>query len=108
MDSTGEQAVGLYTAGWIKRGPSGVIGTNKTCAQETVALMVEDIAAGRHFEPTESADALAELIASRQPDAVSFSEWKKIDAEEVARGEAQGKPRVKFTQVADMVAVAKG
>ena len=108
VDSTGEQAVGLYTAGWIKRGPSGVIGTNKTCAQETVALMVEDIAAGRHFEPTESADALAELIASRQPDAVSFSEWKKIDAEEVARGEAQGKPRVKFTQVADMVAVAKG
>ena len=108
VDSSGEQAVGLYTAGWIKRGPSGVIGTNKTCAQETVALMVEDIAAGRHFEPTESADALAELIASRQPDAVSFSEWKKIDAEEVARGEAQGKPRVKFTQVADMVAVAKG
>jgi len=105
---SGEQAVGLYTAGWIKRGPSGVIGTNKTCAQETVALMVEDIAAGRHFEPTESADALAELIASRQPDAVSFSEWKKIDAEEVARGEAQGKPRVKFTKVADMVAVAKG
>ena len=108
VDSTGEQAVGLYTAGWIKRGPSGVIGTNKTCAQETVGLMVEDVAAGRHFEPTESADALAELIASRQPDAVSFSEWKKIDAEEVARGEAQGKPRVKFTQVADMVAVAKG
>ena len=108
VDGSGEQAVGLYTAGWIKRGPSGVIGTNKTCAQETVALMVEDIAAGRHFEPTESADALAELIASRQPDAVSFSEWKKIDAEEVARGEAQGKPRVKFTQVADMVAVAKG
>ena len=108
VDGSGEQAVGLYTAGWIKRGPSGVIGTNKTCAQETVALMVEDIAAGRHFEPTESADALAELIASRQPDAVSFSEWKKIDAEEVARGEAQGKPRVKFTKVADMVAVAKG
>ena len=72
VDGSGEQAVGLYTAGWIKRGPSGVIGTNKTCAQETVALMVEDIAAGRHFEPTESADALAELIASRQPDAVSF------------------------------------
>ncbi|MEK9749689.1 MAG: FAD-dependent oxidoreductase [Pseudomonadales bacterium] len=107
VDESGAQAVGLYTAGWIKRGPSGVIGTNKTCAQETVNLMVEDLAAGRHFEPTQSPAALADLVLSRQPDAITFAEWKKIDDEEVARGEAKGKPRVKFTRVAEMVAVAR-
>lgn len=108
VDGSGAQAIGLYTAGWIKRGPSGVIGTNKTCAQETVNLMVEDLAAGRHFEPTQSAEAMAALVLARQPDAINFAEWKKIDEEEIARGEAKGKPRVKFTRVADMVAVAKG
>ncbi len=107
VDASGAQAVGLYTAGWIKRGPSGVIGTNKTCAQETVNLMVEDLAAGRHFEPTQSPAALADLVLSRQPDAITFAEWKKIDDEEVARGEAKGKPRVKFTRVTEMVAVAR-
>ncbi|MGA1109678.1 MAG: hypothetical protein ACO3TX_14125, partial [Pseudomonadales bacterium] len=107
VDASGAQAIGLYTAGWIKRGPSGVIGTNKTCAQETVNLMVEDLAAGRHFEPTQSPAALADLVLSRQPDAITFAEWKKIDDEEVARGEAKGKPRVKFTRVTEMVAVAR-
>ena len=70
VDSSGEQAVGLYTSGWIK-GPRRHW-HQQNHAQETVALMVEDIAAGRHYEPTE-ADALAELIANRQPDAVSWS-----------------------------------
>lgn len=107
VDESGAQAIGLYTAGWIKRGPSGVIGTNKTCAQETVNLMVEDLAAGRHFEPTQSPAALADLVLSRQPDAITFAEWKKIDDEELARGEAKGKPRVKFTRVAEMVALAR-
>ncbi len=107
VDESGAQAVGLYTAGWIKRGPSGVIGTNKTCAQETVNLMVEDLAAGRHFEPTQSPAALVDLVLSRQPDAITFADWKKIDDEELARGEAKGKPRVKFTRVAEMVAVAR-
>lgn len=107
VDESGAQAVGLYTAGWIKRGPSGVIGTNKTCAQETVNLMVEDLAAGRHFEPTQSPAALVDLVLSRQPDAITFADWKKIDDEELARGEAKGKPRVKFTRVAEMVALAR-
>lgn len=109
VDDAGSQVTGLYTAGWIKRGPTGVIGTNKTCAQETVGCMVEDLAAGRINEPQEPAvAAAAAMVAGKQADSVSYTEWLKIDAEEVAKGEAQGRPRVKFTRVAEMVALAKG
>ena len=100
--------MGLYTAGWIKRGPSGVIGTNKTCAQETVGLMMEDLQAGRLFEPADpGTDSALELIRSRQPDFVSFADWKKIDEAEVAEGARQSRPRVKMTQVTDMLDVAR-
>ena len=108
VDAAGDQVVGLYTAGWIKRGPSGVIGTNKTCAQETVRLMVEDLQANRLFEPgAPSAAAALSLIQSRQPDFVSFADWKKIDEAEVAKGVASGRPRVKFTRIAEMLEVAR-
>ncbi len=109
VDDSGANVTGLYTAGWIKRGPSGVIGTNKTCAQETVGCMVEDLAAGNINEPEDpSVDGAAALVASRVSDAISYDEWQKIDAEEVSKGEAQGRPRVKFTRVAEMLEVAKG
>ena len=108
VDAAGDQVVGLYTAGWIKRGPSGVIGTNKTCAQETVGLMMQDLQANRMFEPSApSAEAALKLIQSRQPDFVSFADWKKIDEAEVAKGVASDRPRVKFTRVADMLEVAR-
>ncbi|MCH7743085.1 MAG: FAD-dependent oxidoreductase [Proteobacteria bacterium] len=102
----GTQATGLYTAGWIKRGPTGVIGTNKTCAQETVNCMVEDIGTGVHFNPAESAPgAMERLLRERQPNLVTFEDWKKIDQAEIAKGEAANRPRVKFTNVDDMLAV---
>ena len=108
VDAAGDQVVGLYTAGWIKRGPSGVIGTNKTCAQETVGLMMQDLQANRLFEPSApSAEAALKLIQSRQPDFVSFADWKKIDEAEVAKGLASDRPRVKFTRVTDMLEVAR-
>ena len=108
VDAAGDQVVGLYTAGWIKRGPSGVIGTNKTCAQETVGLMMQDLQVNRMFEPSApSAEAALKLIQSRQPDFVSFADWKKIDEAEVAKGVASDRPRVKFTRVADMLEVAR-
>ena len=99
---------GVYTAGWIKRGPSGVIGTNKTCAQETVNLMVEDLAAGNLFSPEHTDPGSIEaLVKERQPDYVSYSDWKKIDAAEVAAGESAGRPRVKYTRIADMLEAAR-
>jgi ferredoxin--NADP+ reductase len=101
-----EPMTGLYTAGWIKRGPSGVIGTNKVDAQETVNCMVEDLSNGLIADPEAPAiDAAADLIRERQPDFVNYDDWSAIDAEELARGEKTGQPRVKFTSVKEMLAV---
>lgn len=108
VDDTGSAVTGLYTAGWIKRGPTGVIGTNKTDAQETVNCMVEDLAAGSVNQPEDaSVEGAAAFIKSVQADAVSYDEWLNIDALEVSRGEAQGRPRVKITSIEEMVKVAK-
>jgi ferredoxin--NADP+ reductase len=102
----GEQVTGLYTAGWIKRGPTGVIGTNKTDAQETVQCMVDDLAAGKILQPADaSRGAIDTLVRERQSEAISYEDWKRIDAREIENGEAQNRPRVKFTNVADMLAV---
>ncbi len=97
--------VGEYTAGWIKRGPTGVIGTNKPDAAETVACMMEDRAQGRLLDPQEPDPAAAEaLIRQRQPFYLSYADWKRLDELEVARGRALGRPRLKFTRVEDMLA----
>lgn len=94
----GEPVTGLYTAGWIKRGPTGVIGTNKTCAQQTVNHMVEDLKAGKILSPEHpDIDAAEKLVKTKAPNAISYGEWQKIDAVETSRGEAAGRPRVKFT-----------
>jgi len=103
---TNQPQKGLYTAGWIKRGPTGVIGTNKTDAQETVNCMMEDLQADGVFTPSKpQVEAAAELIGERQPQFISYSDWLLIDAEEIARGKEAGRPRVKFTSVEEMLAV---
>jgi ferredoxin--NADP+ reductase len=108
VDDSGNAVTGLYTAGWIKRGPTGVIGTNKTCAQETVACMVEDLKAGRINIPEDaSVEGAKALIAERQADSISYDEWLNLDGVEVSRGEAAGRPRIKFTNIEEMVKVAK-
>lgn len=96
---------GEYTAGWIKRGPTGVIGTNKPDAAETVACMLEDLRDERVLTPPEPSPAAAEaLVRTRQPLVFSYEDWRRLDALEVARGRAAGRPRVKFTRVEDMLA----
>lgn len=99
---------GEYVAGWIKRGPSGVIGTNKRDAQETVEHLLEDLAEDRLPAPadTDPAAVLA-LVEQRNPDVVSYPGWEAIDAAEKAAGELLGRPRVKFTSVADMLGAAR-
>ena len=102
---TKEPLVGEYTAGWIKRGPTGVIGTNKPDAAETVECMFEDLARGAVLEPAHPEAAAAEtLVRQRQPSFVSYNDWLKLDALEVAHGRAQGRPRVKLTSVEEMLA----
>jgi ferredoxin--NADP+ reductase len=86
----------VYAAGWIKRGPSGVIGSNKSCAEETVQALLDDYLHGRLAEPAQDAPALLELIRTRQPRAMDFADWQAIDRHERALGRAQRRPRVKL------------
>lgn len=104
---TSDPMPGVYTVGWIKRGPSGGIGTNKTCSAHTVAALIDDFVAGRLAEPGGASAALRGLITSRQPEAMALSDWAIIDAYERAIGKQQRRPRVKLTAKADMVAVAR-
>jgi ferredoxin/flavodoxin---NADP+ reductase len=85
---------GLYCAGWIKRGPTGVIGTNKKDATETVELLLEDARAGRL--PPRSGESIDDLLADRAVQVVTYSGWESIDEVEKERGEPQGRPRVKL------------
>jgi len=96
---------GEYTAGWIKRGPTGVIGTNKPDALETVTAMLEDAAAGRTLAPGEPDRAAAErLLRQRQPRVIGYAEWLRLNALEIERGRSRGRPRLKFTRVDEMLA----
>jgi ferredoxin--NADP+ reductase len=106
LDAQTKTAVrGEYTAGWIKRGPSGVIGTNKPDAAETVTCMMEDLAAGAILIPEHAEAAAADrFLRERQPRCVSYQDWQRLNEIEVERGRAQGRPRVKFTRVEDMLA----
>jgi ferredoxin--NADP+ reductase len=102
---TGESERGLYVAGWMKRGPTGVIGTNKPDAAETVSAMLEDAAAGKLLDPNSSDPSeIDRLVAERQPAFVSYEDWKHINEVEMERGKTNDRPRVKFTSVADIMA----
>ena len=103
---SGEPVPGSYVAGWIKRGPTGFIGTNKSCALQTVQKLVADYNDGLLADLVAKPAALDKLIRARQPDVVDATGWQAIDAAEVARGSADDRPRDKFTTVADMLAAA--
>jgi ferredoxin--NADP+ reductase len=102
---SGDPVPGAYVAGWIKRGPTGFIGTNKSCAAQTVHRLVDDYNSGALAEPSTGPSALQKLVRSRRPDVIDAAGWKAIDAAEVARG-GDVRPRVKFTSVPDMLAAA--
>jgi ferredoxin/flavodoxin---NADP+ reductase len=111
---------GEYVVGWIKRGPSGVIGTNKKDAQETVDAMLADLAAltssngdrpspeqgSLHLPANPDAAAVEALLRSRQPELVTYSGWEAIDAHERVLGEPVGRPRVKLTSIEELLRVA--
>jgi ferredoxin/flavodoxin---NADP+ reductase len=96
---------GLYVAGWIKRGPSGVIGTNKKDATETVALLLDDARAG--LLPSRGEGTLEALLAERGAEAILYAGWEAIDAAERSAGEPLGRPRVKLATWADLLAAAR-
>jgi ferredoxin--NADP+ reductase len=103
--TTPQPRVGEYVAGWIKRGPTGVIGTNKPDSVETVACMMEDLGLGRVLAPAApGAEAVEQLVRERQIECVSYGDWRRLDELEIARGRPLGRPRVKFTRIKDMLA----
>jgi ferredoxin--NADP+ reductase len=106
---------GEYVVGWIKRGPSGVIGTNKRDAQETVDALLFDLglsdgangaAPVRHSPPAPDAVETERLLRDRQPDVITYAGWEAIDRHERALGEPTGRPRVKLTRIDELLRVA--
>jgi len=100
----GQPIAGLYACGWIKRGPSGIIGNNKPDSAETIKALLDDMPS---LPPCPRRDSLemARLLAERGVRAVSYADWRTIDAEEVARGQRAGKPREKFTRIEEFLAL---
>lgn len=108
VDDGDAPVAGAYATGWIKRGPSGIIGTNKACARETVTALAADAHAGRlPTDGTLTADEVTERLARRTPDVVSWRGWRAIDLVETGRGRAEGRPRRKLTDLDEMLEHAR-
>ena len=104
----GSAVPGCYVAGWIKRGPSGVIGTNKPDAVETIAALLEDADAGRLPAPSQPhPGAVPALLEERGVEVVTWRDWQALDAHECAAGAARGAPREKVTDTGEMLAVIR-
>ncbi len=98
---------GVYVAGWIKRGPHGIIGTNKSCAAETVDHLLADAVAGRLPPAAGRIEDLEALFAERGIEVIGWSDWQAIDRAEIDGGKPAGRPREKLTDITEMIAVAR-
>jgi ferredoxin--NADP+ reductase len=98
---------GVYVSGWVKRGPTGFIGTNKTDSEETVERLLDDLDAGECAEPAGDPAAIAAIVRRRQPAVVDLAGWQAIEHEERRRGAEQGRPRVKIVDVDEMLRIAR-
>ncbi|WP_039824563.1 4Fe-4S binding protein [Nocardia testacea] len=107
VDAAGAPVPGVYAAGWIKRGPRGVIGSNRADAEETVAAILDDFRAGVLPTPVRDRAALSDLVRDRQPQVVDRTAWQAVDRAERAAGAAAGRPRVKLATVAELLATAR-
>ena len=105
----GEPLPGVYAVGWIKRGPTGILGTNKRDAEETIACLADDLASGALRPPREGArERVDALLAERAPEAVTADGWRAIDALERERGRDERRPRVKLVSREELAAAAAG
>jgi ferredoxin--NADP+ reductase len=103
----GESLPGVYAVGWIKRGPTGILGTNKRDAEETIDCLAEDLRSGALEQPLNPArEALNALLAERKPDVVTVDAWRGIDRYELERGSREGRPRVKLASRGELLAAA--
>ncbi len=106
VGSENDAVPGVYVTGWIKRGPKGVIGSNKKCARDTVRCLLEDSAAGKLRAASLDANAVANILMERKPDLIQYQGWKKIDQQERLAGQSAGRPRVKLTHLDAMTECA--
>jgi ferredoxin--NADP+ reductase len=104
----GRPLAGVYCAGWIKRGPTGVIGTNKKDATETVEQLLEDARAGRLPNASASPERVLSLLEERGVEVVAYGGWETIDALEKQRGEPHGRPRIKLCSWDELLEAARG
>ena len=108
LGADGEPLPGVYAVGWIKRGPTGILGTNKRDAEETVSGLAEDLASGALPSPRNpDREQIDALLAQRKHDLVSVEGWRAIDADEIRRGREQERPRVKLSSREELLAAAR-
>jgi ferredoxin--NADP+ reductase len=104
----GQPLPGIYCAGWIKRGPTGVIGTNKKDATETVEQLLADARAGRLPNTSAPPESVLALLQDRGVEVVAYGGWEAIDALEKGRGEPHGRPRIKLCSWDELLEAARG
>jgi ferredoxin/flavodoxin---NADP+ reductase len=102
----GRVAPGVYTVGWIKRGPTGILGTNKRDAEETIACFAEDLRGGLLAEPA-AGEPIDALLAERDVDVVTVEGWRAIDGHELEAGRGASRPRVKLASRDELLAAAR-
>ena len=108
-DEAAEAITGLYTTGWVRRGPVGLIGNTKGDANEAVANLLADAAEGKKFSPSKpELSAVNELLESKGIDYLDWEGWHKLDAAERTAGEAEGRERKKYVEWDEMVTHSKG
>jgi ferredoxin--NADP+ reductase len=104
LNSAGDPLPGEYVVGWVKRGPSGLIGSNKPDSAETVQAMIADLPRTEPLPAAAAArSAIPALLAARGVRHVDYDEWRRLDAREVERGKPHGRPRVKFLRLEEML-----
>ena len=106
--ATGAPRPGIYTAGWMKRGPSGVIGTNKECSRETVSALLDDIRSGALTPPQGTLADIETMLRRRQPELFGWDGWRRIDEYELLSGRAMHRPRVKVSDRTELIAIGLG
>jgi len=107
VGDAGTVVPGVYVTGWVKRGPRGVIGTNRACAAETVGHLLADFDNGQLARDLAAPEGLSSLLAAHGATPLTWKQWQAIDAEERKRGAEAARPRVKFVDVAEMLATAR-